>query len=179
MQVWHKIAKSSRRFCRQKETPGLVAHREDRGSSKFGKYSKDFVPDETFGQSQCLLAQHPFCKSLPCWCCAAGPSVAMRALAPEERRTVQLPRRPGGGYREVISSGHFDPQRRRRPDGPTRRTSSSRCCLLALLDRGLDGAGEALRILVNEASKIERTWFLVRRSKPARSRWCKSATVKD
>jgi hypothetical protein len=49
----------------------------------------------------------------------------------------------------------------------------------ALLDHGLDGAGEALRILVNEASKIERTWFLVRRSKPARSRWCKSATVKD
>ena len=31
---------------------------------------------------------------------------------------------------------------------------------LALLDQGLDGAGEALRILVNEASKIERTWFL-------------------
>lgn len=30
----------------------------------------------------------------------------------------------------------------------------------ALLDHGLDGAGEALRILVNEASKIERTWFL-------------------
>jgi putative transposase len=29
----------------------------------------------------------------------------------------------------------------------------------ALLDHGLDGAGEALRILVNEASKIERTWF--------------------
>jgi transposase-like protein len=30
----------------------------------------------------------------------------------------------------------------------------------ALLDHGLDGAGEALRILVNEASKIERSWFL-------------------
>jgi putative transposase len=30
----------------------------------------------------------------------------------------------------------------------------------ALLDHGLDGAGEALRILVNEASKIGRTWFL-------------------
>jgi transposase-like protein len=30
----------------------------------------------------------------------------------------------------------------------------------ALLDHGLDGAGEALRILVNEASKIERTQFL-------------------
>jgi transposase-like protein len=30
----------------------------------------------------------------------------------------------------------------------------------ALLNHGLDGAGEALRILVNEASKIERTWFL-------------------
>ncbi len=30
----------------------------------------------------------------------------------------------------------------------------------ALLDNGLDGAGEALRILVNEASKIERAQFL-------------------
>jgi transposase-like protein len=30
----------------------------------------------------------------------------------------------------------------------------------ALLDHGLDGAGEALRILVNEASKIERAQFL-------------------
>jgi putative transposase len=30
----------------------------------------------------------------------------------------------------------------------------------ALLNNGLDGAGEALRILVNEASKIERTHFL-------------------
>lgn len=30
----------------------------------------------------------------------------------------------------------------------------------ALLDHGLDGAGEALRILVNEASKIERVQFL-------------------
>jgi transposase-like protein len=30
----------------------------------------------------------------------------------------------------------------------------------ALLDQGLDGAGEALRILVNEASKIERARFL-------------------
>lgn len=30
----------------------------------------------------------------------------------------------------------------------------------ALLDQGLDGAGEALRILVNEASKIERAQFL-------------------
>jgi putative transposase len=30
----------------------------------------------------------------------------------------------------------------------------------ALLDHGLDDAGEALRIRVNEASKIERTWFL-------------------
>ncbi|MFN3294970.1 MAG: transposase, partial [Gemmobacter sp.] len=30
----------------------------------------------------------------------------------------------------------------------------------ALLANGLDGAGEALRILVNEACKIERTHFL-------------------
>jgi putative transposase len=30
----------------------------------------------------------------------------------------------------------------------------------ALLTNGLDGAGEALRILVNEASKIERAQFL-------------------
>ena len=30
----------------------------------------------------------------------------------------------------------------------------------ALLENGLDGAGEALRILVNEASKIERAHFL-------------------
>ena len=30
----------------------------------------------------------------------------------------------------------------------------------ALLANGLDGAGEALRILVNEASKIERAHFL-------------------
>lgn len=30
----------------------------------------------------------------------------------------------------------------------------------ALLDHGLDGAGEALRILVNEASKIERAQHL-------------------
>jgi len=30
----------------------------------------------------------------------------------------------------------------------------------ALLAHGLDGAGEALRILVNEASKIERTHYL-------------------
>ena len=30
----------------------------------------------------------------------------------------------------------------------------------ALLANGLDGAGEALRILVNEASKIERAQFL-------------------
>ena len=30
----------------------------------------------------------------------------------------------------------------------------------ALLTNGLDGAGEALRILVNEASKIERNHFL-------------------
>ncbi len=30
----------------------------------------------------------------------------------------------------------------------------------ALLSNGLDGAGEALRILVNEASKIERAHFL-------------------
>ena len=30
----------------------------------------------------------------------------------------------------------------------------------ALLDHGLDSAGEALRILVNEASKIERAQFL-------------------
>ncbi len=29
-----------------------------------------------------------------------------------------------------------------------------------LLDHGLDGAGEALRILVNEAAKIERAQFL-------------------
>ena len=28
----------------------------------------------------------------------------------------------------------------------------------ALLDHGLDGAGEALRILGNQASKTERTW---------------------
>ncbi len=32
--------------------------------------------------------------------------------------------------------------------------------LAALLDQGLDGAGEALRILVDEASKIERSHFL-------------------
>ena len=32
--------------------------------------------------------------------------------------------------------------------------------LTALLNQGLDGAGEALRILVNEASKIERTQYL-------------------
>jgi putative transposase len=31
---------------------------------------------------------------------------------------------------------------------------------LALIDHGLDGAGEALRIIVNEASKIERAQFL-------------------
>jgi hypothetical protein len=30
----------------------------------------------------------------------------------------------------------------------------------ALLEHGLDGAGEALRILVNEAAKIERAEFL-------------------
>ena len=30
----------------------------------------------------------------------------------------------------------------------------------ALIENGLDGAGEALRILVNEASKIERTHYL-------------------
>ena len=30
----------------------------------------------------------------------------------------------------------------------------------ALLNNGLDGAGEALRILVNEASRIERNHFL-------------------
>jgi putative transposase len=30
----------------------------------------------------------------------------------------------------------------------------------ALIDHGLDGAGEALRIIVNEASKIERAQFL-------------------
>jgi transposase-like protein len=30
----------------------------------------------------------------------------------------------------------------------------------ALLENGLDGAGEALRILVNEAAKIERSAFL-------------------
>jgi hypothetical protein len=30
----------------------------------------------------------------------------------------------------------------------------------ALLSQGLDGAGEALRILVNEASKIERAHYL-------------------
>ena len=30
----------------------------------------------------------------------------------------------------------------------------------ALLSQGLDGAGEALRILVDEASKIERSQFL-------------------
>ncbi|GAB4302160.1 MAG: hypothetical protein Fur0034_16670 [Desulfuromonadia bacterium] len=30
----------------------------------------------------------------------------------------------------------------------------------ALLENGLDGAGEALRILVNEAAKIERSEFL-------------------
>ena len=30
----------------------------------------------------------------------------------------------------------------------------------ALLSNGLDGAGEALRILVNEASRIERNHFL-------------------
>ncbi|WP_185955434.1 transposase, partial [Tepidiphilus sp. J10] len=29
-----------------------------------------------------------------------------------------------------------------------------------LLEHGLDGAGEALRILVNEAAKIERSQFL-------------------
>src|SRR5260370_13169062 len=34
----------------------------------------------------------------------------------------------------------------------------------ALLTNGLDGAGEALRILVNEASKIERAQFLNARS---------------
>ena len=32
--------------------------------------------------------------------------------------------------------------------------------LAALLDQGLDGAGEALRILVDEASRIERDHFL-------------------
>ena len=32
--------------------------------------------------------------------------------------------------------------------------------LTVLLDQGLDGAGEALRILVDEASKIERSHFL-------------------
>jgi hypothetical protein len=32
--------------------------------------------------------------------------------------------------------------------------------LAALLTQGLDGAGEALRILVDEASKIERSHFL-------------------
>ena len=32
--------------------------------------------------------------------------------------------------------------------------------LTALLNQGLDGAGEALPILVNEASKIERTQYL-------------------
>ena len=32
--------------------------------------------------------------------------------------------------------------------------------LAALLTQGLDGAGEALRILVDEASKIERSQFL-------------------
>ena len=37
----------------------------------------------------------------------------------------------------------------------------------ALLDQGLDGAGEALRILVNEASKIERARFLNARPHPS------------
>ena len=32
--------------------------------------------------------------------------------------------------------------------------------LAALLTQGLDGAGEALRILVNEASEIERSQYL-------------------
>jgi hypothetical protein len=32
--------------------------------------------------------------------------------------------------------------------------------MAALLSQGLDGAGEALRILVNEASKIERSQHL-------------------
>jgi hypothetical protein len=54
----------------------------------------------------------------------------------------------------LIPNEGFDPMAQRVEYHPFEAAFS------ALLDHGLDGAGEALRILVNEASKIERTWFL-------------------
>jgi hypothetical protein len=39
-------------------------------------------------------------------------------------------------------------------------TNSLEAAYAVLLEHGLDGAGEALRILVNEAAKIERSGFL-------------------
>jgi len=64
------------------------------------------------------------------------------------------------GYLEVISSGHYP--HHEGVDNMAQRVDHHplEAAFAALLDHGLDGAGEALRILVNEASKLERAQYL-------------------
>ena len=84
---------------------------------------------------------------------------ARRARRAEDRPAPW--RDPGRPFPQASSSGYFyPPPRRSRQHGNAVEHHPLDAAFAALLANGLDGAGEALRILVNEASKIERTHFL-------------------
>jgi hypothetical protein len=80
--------------------------------------------------------------------------------APEERRAAN-PRGKISRDRKRVLRGYFtDHFEGARKMAMRVETNPMEAAYAALLSQGLDGAGEALRILVNEASKIERAHYL-------------------
>jgi hypothetical protein len=109
------------------------------------------------------LVQHPFCKFCGCWFCAAVLAGAMRARSARSAEDGTAARRnTDRPFPQAISSGHSYPITQEGIDSMAQRVEHHPldAAFAALLNNGLDGAGEALRILVNEASRIERNHFL-------------------
>ena len=101
-----------------------------------------------------MLVQHLFSKFFGCWFCAAVLAEAQRTAQPRGETWTGHTRRRF--HRGILTPTHegIDNMAQRVEHHPLE------AAFAALLNNGLDGTGEALRILVNEASRIERNHFL-------------------